>query len=78
MKNLGAISWMDHVLGRRKVKHVGIKYHYVRQSVAERLTTVVHMPLSDNRADSLSNGLIRDTFESHCNWLSVRDIGRIQ
>lgn len=31
--NLGTISWTEDVQGLRKVKHVGIKYHYVRYHV---------------------------------------------
>ena len=28
--NLGAIAWTKEVQGLRNVKHMGIKYHYVR------------------------------------------------
>ena len=31
--NLGTISWTDNVQGLRKVKHIGVKYHYVRSKV---------------------------------------------
>lgn len=28
--NLGTINWTEEVQGLRKVKHVGLKYHYVK------------------------------------------------
>lgn len=76
--NLGAISWTEHVQGLRKVKHVGIKYHYVRESVDAKHVTVQYTPSADNRADSLTKGLIGETFENHRRWLSVRDKGSLQ
>lgn len=70
--NLGAISWTEHVQGLMKVKHVGIKYHYVREAVVRKDVEVAYAPSSVNRADSLTKGLVGETFENHRQWLSVK------
>lgn len=76
--NLGAISWTDHVQGLRKVKHVGIKYHYVREAVQHKHVCVKYTASSENRADSLTKGLIGEVFENHRKGLYVIDKGHVQ
>lgn len=42
--NLGTISWSEEMQGRRKVKHIGVKYHYVRSAVYSETVQVDHTP----------------------------------
>ena len=69
--NLGSISWTEEVNGLRKVKPVGIKYHYVRDSVDAKHITVKFTPSSGNRSDSLTKVLIASDFVKHRTWLGV-------
>lgn len=39
--NLGAISWTNTVQGLRRVKHVALRYHYVRSIVEEKIVRVL-------------------------------------
>lgn len=69
--NLGTISWTEDINGLRKVKHVGIKYHYDRESVDSKVVEVGYTPSSENRSDSLTKVLIGAEFEKHRSCLSV-------
>ena len=46
--NLGAIAWTQEVQGLRKVKHIGIKYHYYREPVASKEVTIEYVPSAHN------------------------------
>lgn len=39
--NLGAIFWTNDVPGLRKVEHIGLRYHVVREAVKPRVICVV-------------------------------------
>lgn len=69
--NLGTISWTEGVNGLRKVKHVGIKYHAVRDAVESKIVTVGYIPSSLNRSDSLTKVLIGEEFIKHRSWIGV-------
>lgn len=71
--NLGTISWTEEVQGLRNVKHMGIKYHYVRELVSKKRIIVNYTPSKDNRADSLTKVLIGDSFLVHRSLLGVVD-----
>ena len=69
--NLGTIRWTDEVQGLRKVKHVGIRYQFVKQAVDERHVQVLYTPSESNRADSLTKILAGQSFEAHRSFLHV-------
>ena len=53
------------------MKHIGIKYHSVREAVDAKILTVKFTESGKNRADSLTKGLIGEQFEQHRDWLGV-------
>lgn len=57
--NLGFIKWTSHVQGLRHVKHVALRYHYIRNIVESRQIKVVYTPSAKNKADSLTKVLGR-------------------
>lgn len=63
--NLGSINYAEHIKGLRKVKHLDIKYFYVRESVELKHVVVRYIPSDRNRADSLTKILIGEVFENH-------------
>lgn len=69
--NLGSISWTKGVNGLRNVKHVGIKYHAVRDAVESNIVRVEYVPSPENRSDSLTKVIIGDEFAKHRAWLGV-------
>ena len=69
--NLETISWTEGVQGLRKVKHVGIKYHYVRSKVYNATVKVLYKTSEDNKADSLTKILGEQMFETHRDKLGI-------
>ena len=69
--NLGAIRWTEEVQGLRNVKHVVLRYQFVRESVETRQVEVVHTSSATNWFDSLTKALVSDTFELHRQMLGV-------
>lgn len=67
--NLGFILWTEEVQGLRKVKHVDIRYHYVRTEVENKIIAVEYTSSTSNRADSLTKALVGTTFNQHRPWL---------
>lgn len=58
--NLGAITWKNHVQGLRKVKHVSLRYHYVRSVAEDGTIKVLYVPSTNNHAASLAKILSKD------------------
>ena len=69
--NLGTISWTDNVQGLRKVKHIGVKYHYVRSKVDDKTVKVLYRSSAENKADSLTKILGGDQFKTHRDEIGV-------
>lgn len=69
--NLGCINWTESVHGLRNVKHVGIKYHYVRDLVCRSVINVVYVRSDENRADSLTKILGRSLHAVHVQFLGM-------
>ena len=61
--NLGAICWTNAVQGLRKVKHIGIRYHFVRNAVATKTKRVQYIAYTENKTDSLMKVLVIEDFE---------------
>lgn len=62
-ENLGSVSWTSQVKGLRNVKHVNVKYHYVRGSLEQNRSEVCYTPMAENLADPLAKVLVGQTFE---------------
>ena len=74
--NLGTIRWTDDVQGLRKVKHIGIRYNYVRDAVDGHHIALEYVPTDKNRADSLTKILLAASFEMHRTWLGCHRDGQ--
>lgn len=59
------------VQGLRRLKDVGIGYHYVRQMVADAVVKVVFTPLEKEGTDSVTKVLGRDRHSVHRYYLGV-------
>jgi len=68
---LGAISWTEEVQGIRKLKHVSIRYKFVKEALQTMRVEVKHILPSENRVDSLTKALVSSLFVQHREYLSV-------
>lgn len=62
--NVGSISWTEAVEGPRRVKHVGIKYFFVRESGRDLSVAVGYKPSSEILADLFTKALVGQAFEN--------------
>ena len=69
--NLVSIAWTDSIQGLRNVKHVSIKYQYVREAVKENAVEIRYTPTEKNCADALTKALIGEPFRLHPARLGV-------
>lgn len=72
--NLGAISWTRNVEGLRRVKHVGIKYNYVKEAVQEGSIVILYVTSESNQADVLTKANVGSTFAQQRDWLQVQEV----
>ena len=63
--NLGAISWTSQVQILRNVKHVGIRYAFVNESIENGNIQVLYTPSEENLADSITKTLVGASFAKH-------------
>ena len=69
--NLGTISWTSEVQGLRNVKHVGIRYAFVREAVESKKIEILYTPSSENKADSFTKPLVGFSFRSHLKMIGM-------
>lgn len=71
--NLGSISWTGTVQGIRKVKHIGVKYYYVRSKVENKTVKVLYKQSLENRADSFTKITYGEMFQTPRGYVGVVD-----
>lgn len=69
--NLGTIRWTSEVQGLRNVKHVGIRYSFVKEIVENQEIQVLYTPSEENKADSFTKSLVGASFDAHRDNLQV-------
>lgn len=62
--NLGTVAWTSEVQGMRHSKHIGIRYHYVRDAVVAGTVVVCPTPSDENKADGLTKVLVKAKFQN--------------
>ena len=61
--NQGAIATAQNPVFHRRTKHIQIRYHHVREAVAEGIVRLMYCPTKEMLADILTKALARDQFE---------------
>ena len=57
MDNTSAIALANNPVFHKRTKHIRIKYHWLRQKVAEGLVTLIYVQSEQNIADIFTKGL---------------------
>lgn len=63
--NQSCISIAEEPRKHQRMKHVNIKYNFIRDSIADREVTVEYIPSSDQTADIMTKSLGRILFQKH-------------
>ena len=53
----------------QRSKHIDIKYHWIRDMVADKVVILIHVPTEDQRADILTKTVSGVVFKSHVDYL---------
>jgi hypothetical protein len=61
----------DHI-GHPNVKHIHVKFHYIRELVEDGSVALTHVRSADNTADILTKPLARGDFQRLQNYLGIR------
>ena len=61
--NQGAIALCKNPKDHSRMKHVDIKYHFVRETVKNKIISLEHCPSKEMLADIFTKGLARSSFE---------------
>ena len=60
----GAIQMVRNNIGTNGVRHVNVRYHYVREFHGE-VVVMVCVRLEENEADMMTKNAMKDEFERH-------------
>lgn len=63
--SLGTINWTESVQGLRKVKQVGVKFHFVRSKVEDCPVKTMYILSKDIKTDGLTKIFGLHTFQTH-------------
>ena len=67
----GAIKLGENPKFHERTKHIDIKYHFVRDSIHQRLIELSYIPTTDMVADIMTKALPRDAHHRHVRNLSL-------
>ena len=67
--NEGAISIADNPINNSNSKHIDVRHHFLRELIARKEITVVHVGTKYQHADFLTKALTKDAFERHRNFV---------
>ena len=62
--NQDTMATAQNPVFHRRTKHIQIRYHYVREAVAEGIIKLVYCPTKDMLAYIFTKALARDQFEN--------------
>lgn len=72
--NNGAISNTQNYKNHRRTKHIDIRYHFVKERVANGDITFEYIPSAENLANILTKPLARDTVIQLCTAMGLRSV----
>ena len=75
--NQSAIAQANNPEDRRRSKHIGVRYHLVRDSVEQGVIQTEHARTDMQVADIFTKPLARTAFERHREALGVKDLSTI-
>jgi hypothetical protein len=64
--NIGAIYLTENDIHNKRSKHIDIRYHHVRDLVAQKIIKIEYIKTNDNIADIQTKALPRQPFQDHC------------
>jgi hypothetical protein len=69
--NQGSIFIRSNPVQKIQTKHIDVKYHYVRECIADKKIVLYHVPTEDNTADIFTKNLGRLKFKKFKKQLGI-------
>lgn len=66
--NVGALYLCNNADGQR-TKHIGVRYHFVRQYVEDGIVKIIFVRSEDNKADIFTKNTKDDVFKRHTKYM---------
>ena len=76
--NQAAIAISQNSQSHTKMKHIDIRYHYVREKVLDNTIEIRYCPTNDMLADVLTKGLTYDKFKRFRELSGVKDLSAFE
>jgi hypothetical protein len=73
MNNQGAIALATLGSQNRRMRHINVRYHYIRECVESGTIAPQYTPTSDVLADGFTKALDRQKFSTFVSSIGVRD-----
>ena len=69
--NDGSIDLAKKVSVSQRTKHIDIRYHFIRDALADKKVILQHIPTSDQLADSLTKSMPYPSHKRHCLMMNL-------
>ena len=66
------IMLAKYLVFHAKIKHIDVKYHFIRDMLEDKLMKLVKVHTDDNLADLMTKGLPLERFAHYCALMGVR------
>jgi hypothetical protein len=70
--NIDATALAKNPVSHEKAKHIGMRHHFLREKVEEKVISLEHVRSAENLADLLTKALPRDTFDKLRDLLEIK------
>ncbi len=64
--NVRAILMPENVSASSRTKHINIRYHFVREFVANKFIKIIFVRTVNNVSDGFTKNVTGDIYEKHC------------
>lgn len=75
--NQGCIALSKNAAHHNRTKHIDIKYHFIREKIANNIIKLIYIPTNENIADLFTKGLNRLKFEELRQKLGINPKSRL-
>ena len=72
--NQGAIQLAKNPEFHRRIKHIGVRYHWIREAIEYRRIHVVYIPTGKMAADGFTKPLPAPAFKAFLQMIGMADV----
>ncbi len=75
--NQAAVAICESKGNRRKIRHVELRYHFIKEMISNKSIEIKYVNTTSNKADALTKVLPRNKLLQACNYLCLNDTGSL-